>query len=115
MNPHFIFNSLNSIQQYILNGEIDNANKYLSKFSKLIRLVLHYSEYNFISLEEEINMLELYLSVEKTRFGNSFEYKILIEDELETEEIKIPNLMIQPFVENAIWHGLMHKTGEKKN
>ena len=114
MNPHFIFNSLNSIQQYILNGEIDNANKYLSKFSKLIRMVLQYSEYNFISLDEEINMLELYLSVEKTRFGNSFEYKILIEDELDTEEIKIPNLMIQPFVENAIWHGLMHKTGERK-
>ena len=114
MNPHFIFNSLNSIQQYILNGEIDNANKFLSKFSKLIRMVLQYSEYNFISLDEEINMLELYLSVEKTRFGNSFEYKILIEDELDTEEIKIPNLMIQPFVENAIWHGLMHKTGERK-
>jgi ligand-binding sensor domain-containing protein/putative methionine-R-sulfoxide reductase with GAF domain len=114
MNPHFIFNSLNSIQQYILNGEIDNANKYLSKFSKLIRLVLQYSEYNFISLDEEINMLELYLSVEKTRFGNSFEYKILIEDDLDTEEIKIPNLMIQPFVENAIWHGLMHKTSERK-
>jgi ligand-binding sensor domain-containing protein len=114
MNPHFIFNSLNSIQQYILNGEIDNANKYLSQFSKLIRLVLQYSEYNFISLDDEINMLELYLAVEKTRFGNSFEYKILIEDELDTEEIKIPNLMIQPFVENAIWHGLMHKKGERK-
>ncbi|MEO6845547.1 MAG: histidine kinase, partial [Ginsengibacter sp.] len=114
MNPHFIFNSLNSIQQYILKGEMENANKYLSKFSKLIRLVLKYSEYNFISLDAEINMLELYLSVEKTRFGNSFEYKILIEDDLELEEIKIPNLMIQPFVENAIWHGLMHKTGERK-
>ena len=114
MNPHFIFNSLNSIQQYILKGEMDNANKYLSKFSKLIRLVLQYSEYNFISLDAEINMLQLYLSVEKTRFGNSFEYKILIEDDLELEEIKIPNLMIQPFVENAIWHGLMHKTGDRK-
>ena len=114
MNPHFIFNSLNSIQQYILKGEMDNANKYLSKFSKLIRLVLQYSEYNFISLDAEIHMLQLYLSVEKTRFGNSFEYKILIEDDLELEEIKIPNLMIQPFVENAIWHGLMHKTGDRK-
>ena len=114
MNPHFIFNSLNSIQQFILKGEMDNANKYLSKFSKLIRLVLQYSEYNFISLDAEINMLQLYLSVEKTRFGNSFEYKILIEDDLELEEIKIPNLMIQPFVENAIWHGLMHKTGDRK-
>ena len=114
MNPHFIFNCLNSIQQFILTGEVDNANKYLSRFSKLIRLVLQYSESNFISLEEEIDMLELYLSLEKTRFGNSFEYKILVDDDLDTDEIKIPNLMIQPFVENAIWHGLMHKEGDRK-
>ncbi len=114
MNPHFIFNCLNSIQQFILTGDVDNANKYLSQFSKLIRLVLQYSENNFISLEEEINMLELYLSLEKTRFGNSFEYKILIDHELDTDEIKIPNLMVQPFVENAIWHGLMHKPGDRK-
>ncbi|MEP6951228.1 MAG: histidine kinase [Ginsengibacter sp.] len=114
MNPHFIFNSLNSIQQFILKGEVDNANKYLSQFSKLIRLVLQYSEYNFISLEEEINMLKLYLSLEKTRFGNSFEYTIQLEEELDADEIKIPNLMVQPFVENAIWHGLMHKEGERK-
>ena len=114
MNPHFIFNCLNSIQQFILTGDVDNANKYLSRFSKLIRLVLQYSENNFISLEEEINMLELYLSLEKTRFGNSFEYKILVDYELDTDEIKIPNLMIQPFVENAIWHGLMHKQDDRK-
>ena len=114
MNPHFIFNSLNSIQQFILKGEVDNANKYLSQFSKLIRLVLQYSEYNFISLEEEIHMLKLYLSLEKTRFGNSFEYKIQTEQEIDADEIKIPNLMIQPFVENAIWHGLMHKEGDRK-
>lgn len=114
MNPHFIFNSLNSIQQFILKGEVDNANKYLSQFSKLIRLVLQYSAYNFINLEEEINMLTLYLSLEKTRFGNSFEYIIEVEEELDTDEIKIPNLMIQPFVENAIWHGLMHKDGDRK-
>ncbi|MEO8111896.1 MAG: histidine kinase, partial [Ginsengibacter sp.] len=114
MNPHFIFNCLNSIQQFILTGEVDNANKYLSQFSKLIRLVLQYSENNFISLEEEMNMLELYLSLEKTRFGNSFLYKIYIDEELDADEIKIPNLMIQPFVENAIWHGLMHNKGERK-
>ena len=114
MNPHFIFNCLNSIQQFILTGDVDNANKYLSRFSKLIRLVLQYSENNFISLEEEIDMLELYLSLEKTRFGNSFEYKILVDHELDTDEIKIPNLMIQPFVENAIWHGLMHKEDDRK-
>jgi ligand-binding sensor domain-containing protein/putative methionine-R-sulfoxide reductase with GAF domain len=114
MNPHFIFNCLNSIQQFILNGQVDNANKYLSQFSRLIRLVLQYSENNFISLEEEINMLQLYLSLEKTRFGDSFEYKINVEEDLDTDEIKIPNLMIQPFVENAIWHGLMHKEGNRR-
>lgn len=114
MNPHFIFNCLNSIQQFILEGEVDNANKYLSRFSRLIRLVLQYSEYNFISLEDEINILELYLSLEKTRFGNSFEYLISVEDGLDADEIKIPNLIIMPFVENAIWHGLMHKEGERK-
>ncbi|MEO8416095.1 MAG: two-component regulator propeller domain-containing protein [Ginsengibacter sp.] len=113
MNPHFIFNCLNSIQQYILQGEVDTANKYLSQFSRLIRLVLQYSEYNFISLEDEINMLKLYLSLEKIRFGNSFQYYISVEDELDAEEIKIPNLMVQPFVENAIWHGLMHKEGDR--
>jgi hypothetical protein len=114
MNPHFIFNCLNSIQQFILNGQVDNANKYLSQFSRLIRLVLQYSENNFISLEEEINMLKLYLSLEKTRFGDSFEYTIQVDEDLDADEIKIPNLMIQPFVENAIWHGLMHKTGNRK-
>ncbi|MEO7049875.1 MAG: histidine kinase [Ferruginibacter sp.] len=114
MNPHFIFNCLNSVQQFILKGEVDNANKYLSQFSKLIRLVLEYSEYNFISLEDEINMLHLYLALEKTRFGNSFEYSIEVDEGLDTDEIKIPNLMIQPFVENAIWHGLMHKEGDRK-
>ncbi len=114
MNPHFIFNCLNSIQQFILTGEVDNANKYLSQFSKLIRMVLQFSESNFIRLDEEINMLEIYLSLEKTRFGNSFEYKISVDEGLDTDEIKIPNLMIQPFVENAIWHGLMHKKDDRK-
>jgi ligand-binding sensor domain-containing protein len=114
MNPHFIFNSLNSIQQFILKGEVDNANKYLSQFSRLIRLVLQYSEYNFITLEEEINMLTLYLSLEKTRFGNSFTYTIEVQPDIDADEIKIPNLMVQPFVENAIWHGLMHKESDRK-
>ena len=114
MNPHFIFNSLNSIQQFILKGDVESANKYLSQFSRLIRLVLQYSETNFITLDEEIDMLHLYLSLEKTRFGDSFEYNIYLEETLDVDEIKIPNLMVQPFVENAIWHGLMHKKGNRK-
>lgn len=114
MNPHFIFNSLNSIQQFILKGDVESANKYLSQFSRLIRLVLQYSEANFITLDEEIDMLRLYLSLEKTRFGDSFEYNIYLEETLDVDEIKIPNLMVQPFVENAIWHGLMHKEGNRK-
>jgi LytS/YehU family sensor histidine kinase len=114
MNPHFIFNSLNSIQQFILKGDVESANKYLSQFSRLIRLVLQYSEANFITLDEEIDMLHLYLSLEKTRFGDSFEYNIYLEETLDVDEIKIPNLMVQPFVENAIWHGLMHKEGNRK-
>ncbi len=114
MNPHFIFNSLNSIQQFILRGDVESANKYLSQFSRLIRLVLQYSETNFITLDEEIDMLHLYLSLEKTRFGDSFEYNIYLEESIDVDEIKIPNLMVQPFVENAIWHGLMHKEGNRK-
>jgi len=114
MNPHFIFNSLNSIQQFILKGDVESANKYLSQFSRLIRLVLQYSEANFITLDEEIDMLHLYLSLEKTRFGDSFEYNIYLEESIDVDEIKIPNLMVQPFVENAIWHGLMHKEGNGK-
>lgn len=114
MNPHFIFNCLNSIQQFILIGDVDKANKYLSQFSKLIRMVLQNSESNLIRLNEEINFLKLYLALEKTRFGESFEYQIYYDTELETEEISIPNLMIQPFVENAIWHGLMHKESNRK-
>ena len=114
MNPHFIFNSLNSIQQFVLKGDVESANKYLSQFSRLIRLVLQYSEANFITLDEEIDMLRLYLSLEKIRFGDSFEYNIYLEETIDVDEIKIPNLMVQPFVENAIWHGLMHKEGDRK-
>ncbi|MEO9003614.1 MAG: two-component regulator propeller domain-containing protein [Ginsengibacter sp.] len=114
MSPHFIFNSLNSIQQFVLGGDVESANKYLSQFSKLIRLVLQYSETNFITLDEEISMLHLYLSLEKTRFGDTFEYNIYLEENIDADEIKIPNLMVQPFVENAIWHGLMHKKGSRE-
>lgn len=114
MNPHFIFNALNSVQQYILQGNIDEANRYLSKFSKLQREILNNSDQSFISLEKEKEILELYLQLEQLRFDGNFEYSIIIDDEIDITEIKIPPMLVQPFVENAIWHGLMPKQGERK-
>jgi LytS/YehU family sensor histidine kinase len=113
MNPHFIFNALNSVQQYILQGNVMEANKYLSKFSKLQREILHCSSHNFISLEKEIEILNAYLQLEQLRFGDSFTYDISMTDKIEPAEIYIPPMMLQPFVENAIWHGLMPKQGER--
>jgi LytS/YehU family sensor histidine kinase len=111
MNPHFIFNALNSVQQYILTGDVDQANKYLSKFSRLQREVLNHCDQNFISLDKEIEMLNLYLELEQLRFNENFEYLIHLTDEIDSSEIKIPPMILQPFVENAIWHGLMPKQG----
>jgi two-component system, LytTR family, sensor kinase len=111
MNPHFIFNALNSVQQYILTGDVDQANKYLSKFSRLQREVLNHCDQNFISLDKEIEMLNLYLELEQLRFNENFEYLINLTDEIDSSEIKIPPMILQPFVENAIWHGLMPKQG----
>jgi len=114
MNPHFIFNALNSIQQYILTGNVDNANKYLSKFSRLQREILNQSDKHFISLEKEIEMLTLYLQLEQLRFDEGFEFEILVEEEIDVSEIKIPPMIMQPFVENSIWHGLMSQGKDKK-
>lgn len=113
MNPHFIFNALNSIQQYILTGDVDQANRYLSKFSRLQREVLHNSDQNFITVEKEIEMLNLYLELEQLRFKDNFEYTISLEKEIDATEVKLPPMILQPFVENAIWHGLMPKKGNK--
>ncbi len=114
MNPHFIFNALNSIQQYILMGNVDEANRYLSKFSKLQREILNNSSEQFIKLEKEIEMLNLYLQLEELRFGHTFSYQIKVSDKIDVAEIPIPTMIIQPFIENAIWHGLMAKIGDKK-
>lgn len=113
MNPHFLFNALNSIQQMILANEEIVATKYLSKFSKLLRTILVHSDKEAITLKEELEILNLYIELESIRFKDSFSYKIVVDENIETEEIKIPTLLIQPFVENAIWHGLMHKEGER--
>ncbi len=114
MNPHFIFNALNSIQDYIVTNERKLASSYLVKFSRLIRLYLEQSQVNEISFKEEIETLELYLSLEKNRFEADFEYEINHDDDLLNSQIKIPSLLLQPFIENAIKHGLSNKKGNKK-
>jgi hypothetical protein len=111
MNPHFIFNSLNSIQQFIVSGDNVKAEMYLSKFSKLIRDLLESNANEGLLLVEEVEILKGYLEMEMLRFDNSFSYAIKVDDKLNAQKIKLPHLMIQPFVENAIWHGLLIKKG----
>ncbi len=115
MNPHFIFNAINSIQHFILNNDSKAAHMHLSRFSQLIRKVLENSRFESIPLAEEIRMLELYLELEALRFSSKFHYKISVDSSIDSENVLISPLIIQPFVENAIWHGLMHlkdKQGE---
>ena len=107
MNPHFIFNALNSIQQFILQGNADEANRYLACFSKLQRDILHHCDQHLITLEKEIEMLQLYLQLEQLRFQGDFDFSIEVNDDIDANEIRIPPMLLQPFVENAIWHGLM--------
>jgi LytS/YehU family sensor histidine kinase len=111
MNPHFIFNSLNSINRFILKNNPEAASDYLSKFSRLIRLILQNSNTPTIPLENELEALNLYLELEALRFKGKFTFCICCEKEVEVNYIEIPPLIIQPYVENAIWHGLMHKEG----
>lgn len=108
MNPHFIFNCLNSIQQFIALDDKKNALHYLSRFAQLIRSTLNASLKTKIPLEEEIEMLKNYLELEKTRFANRFDFHISVDKTIETFELEIPPLLIQPYVENAILHGLVH-------
>ena len=109
MNPHFIFNSLNSINSFILDNNRTQASEYLTKFSRLVRLILQNSQSALIPLESELEALQLYLELEALRFGHQFDYILNINEELDVSMLKVPPLIIQPFVENAIWHGLMHK------
>jgi ligand-binding sensor domain-containing protein/putative methionine-R-sulfoxide reductase with GAF domain/anti-sigma regulatory factor (Ser/Thr protein kinase) len=113
MNPHFLFNALNSIQQMILANEELVATRFLSRFSKLLRTILIHSDKETVTLKEELEILNLYIELEARRFKDSFQYKIECDEEIDEDEIKIPTLLIQPFVENAIWHGLMHKEGNR--
>ncbi|MBU0763620.1 MAG: histidine kinase, partial [Bacteroidetes bacterium] len=112
MNPHFIFNSLNSIQLYIQKNEREASAQYLSKFSRLVRKVLDNSQHQYIPVKEEIEALTLYIELESMRFREKFNHSISISDEADVSDERIPTLLIQPFVENAIRHGLMHKDGK---
>ncbi len=114
MNPHFIFNSLNSINRFILQSNKIQASQYLTKFSKLIRLILQNSQAALIPLESEIESLQLYLELEALRFDHHFEFTISVENDLDIAALKLPPLIIQPYAENAIWHGLMHKEEKGK-
>ena len=113
MNPHFIFNCMSSIQECILTGRIDDANTYLTKLSRLLRMVLNHADDESIPLEKELEILNLYLQLEKIRLKGSFEYSIEMDEEILAEPINVPTLILQPFAENAIWHGLLNKENNR--
>lgn len=113
MNPHFLFNSINAVNSLISSGEKEKASVYLSRFGKLIRLVLSNSEKPMVRLQEEMEALELYLQLEQLRFQN-FEFHFEIDPEIDLGFVELPPLILQPYVENAIWHGLLHKTEGKR-
>jgi ligand-binding sensor domain-containing protein len=114
MNPHFIFNALNSIQECVVMKNTDAAYTYLSKFSKLVRMILDQSGKPFITLQDEMQMLELYVSIEELRFNKGLAYTIECDDASAASFTKIPSMIVQPYVENALWHGLANKDGDKK-
>lgn len=109
MNPHFIFNALNSVNSFIATNDERTANKYLSDFSKLMRAVLENSEEDFIPLQKEIELIQLYTKLEHFRFKDKFEYQINVDKNIDIEAYKIPPMLLQPYIENAVWHGLRYK------
>jgi hypothetical protein len=114
MNPHFIFNSLNSIRAYVISNEIKMASDYLTKFASLIRLILQYSSQNSISLKDELDALKLYVNLEQMRYRDDFGFVIIMDDAVDIQNAKVPPLILQPYIENAIRHGLSVKKGIKK-
>ena len=110
MNPHFIFNALNSVNSFIASNDERTANRYLSDFSQLMRSVLENSEADFIPLEKEIALLELYTKLEHFRFQDKFDYEITVSDNVVVSDFQIPPMLLQPYIENAVWHGLRYKT-----
>ena len=113
MNPHFIFNSLLSIKIYMQNNNQKDAIEYLNQFAKLIRSILSSSLEKEITLKEELDTMQLYVNIENIRFCNEIDYKVKVDDDVDLNDIKIPSLILQPFVENALWHGLQPKEGQK--
>jgi LytS/YehU family sensor histidine kinase len=115
MNPHFIFNSLNSINRYILKNEPEIASDYLGRFALLMRLVLDNSNHERILLKDELETMRLYVELEQLRFEHNFDYEIYVDEMMDSSKILVQPLIFQPFLENAIWHGLMHKEdGDRK-
>ncbi len=110
INPHFMFNALNSIQKFFMNNQVYDAQSYLAKFSRLMRLIVDNSDKNELTVEEELNVLKHYLDIEQLRVNNKFRYVIEVDDTIDSTYQNIPTMIIQPFVENAIWHGIMPKT-----
>nr|WP_277622223.1 histidine kinase [Chryseobacterium arthrosphaerae] len=110
MNPHFIFNSLNSVNHFIATNNELEANQYLTKFSKLMRGVMENSTEDFIPFQQELDLLQNYLALEKTRFVDKFDYEIEVDENLNLQSQQVPGMLVQPFLENAIWHGLRYRT-----
>ena len=113
MNPHFIFNSLNSIEYYIISNEPAKASDYLNRFSRLIRLILQNSKNTIVPLKDDIEALKLYIELESMRFEKLFDYEVKLEKGIDIEKISVPPMLLQPYVENAIWHGLLQKKDEQ--
>lgn len=109
MNPHFIFNCLNSIKLYATENDSEKASEYLTKFSRLIRIVLENSRSERVTLRNELTMLQLYADMEIMRFKQKLAFFVEVEPDIDANFVEIPPLLVQPYVENAIWHGLMHK------
>jgi len=109
MNPHFIFNALNSVNSFIAQNDERTANRYLTDFSTLMRSVLENSEEDFILLDKEVELLELYLKLEHSRFKDKFDYELIVDEAIEQSQFLIPPMLLQPYVENAVWHGLRYK------
>jgi LytS/YehU family sensor histidine kinase len=109
MNPHFLYNSLNAIRLFILQSDNENAEKYLVKFASLMRLILDNSREEWVSLRSELNQLQLYIELEQLRFNNGFDFTIETDASLPKDDISIPSMIIQPYIENAILHGIAHK------
>jgi len=114
MNPHFIFNALNSVNNYIAINDERNANRYLSEFSTLMRAVLENSDEDFIPLSKELELLELYVRLEHMRFQDKFDYEINVDEKLNVSDFQIPPMLLQPYIENAIWHGLRYRDEKGK-